>query len=107
MVKKHLKLIQIFVHPEDMKDAVNDSPKVLDRLSDYGSDARVAHEEFVIVEATLADSFTGGAKFDVFVNALEMLEIKASGGTTVSGKDTISLVPRYHLSVFAGQAGLE
>jgi hypothetical protein len=91
--ENRLKLVRLRVEPEDMEREVNNSPKVLERLREYGSDARIVHELFVITEAAFADSFTGGVKFDVSVDALDMLSIKASGGTTVRGKDTIVLAP--------------
>jgi len=46
-----------------------------------------------VVEASLANSFTAGAKFEVTADALGIFSIKASGGATVSGKDKITLAP--------------
>jgi hypothetical protein len=92
LAKNHLKLVQLYVEAEAMKKAVNDSPQVLDNLRRYGADARIVHQYFVVVEAELAKSFTGGLNFDVSADALGgIVSIKASGGTTVSGKDTITL----------------
>lgn len=93
LVDNQLKLVQLWVEEEDMKEAVNRSPKVLNNLRSYGADARVAHQVFVITEAKLATSFTGGTKFDVSANAAGIISIKAKGGNSVSGKDTITLSP--------------
>jgi hypothetical protein len=92
LVENRLKLVQLFVEEEDMKDAANRSPQALDHLKDYGGDARIAHQLFVLMEATWASSFTGGTRWNVGVNA-GSLSITAGGGTTVSGKDTITLTP--------------
>lgn len=91
LANKKLKLIQLFVEDNVIKDAVNNSPKVIDDLVSYGGDARVASSLIVIAEATFADSFTSGSSFDVSADALGIISIEASGGSTVSGKTKITL----------------
>jgi hypothetical protein len=89
----HLKLVQLYVEEEAMAKAVNDSPAAIDNLNGYGADARIVHQEFVIVEATLATSFTSGTSYEVSADAAGVISIKAGGGTVVSGKDTLTLAP--------------
>lgn len=91
LASSHLKLVQLFVEEIPMKDAANKSPKVLDNLESFGGDARIAHQLFVIMEAAFASSFTGATSYDVSADALGIVSIKANGGTSVSGKDEITL----------------
>jgi hypothetical protein len=53
--KGQLKLMKLEVLGEKMKDAINASPAVLNGLADYGHDARVALQIWVIMKAELAD----------------------------------------------------
>jgi hypothetical protein len=93
LTKKHLKLVQLYVEEEAMEDAANKSPKALDNLQSYGGDARIAHQLFVVMEAEFATSFTSGNKHEISADALGIISITASGGTTVRGKDKITLSP--------------
>jgi len=88
-----LKLVQLFVEEEAMKRAANDSPKALDNLRSYGGDARIAHQLFVVVEATLAESFTFGTRYEVTADALGTISVKASGGNVIKEKDVVTLSP--------------
>lgn len=87
-----LELVHLVIQPQDLKDAINDSPKVLDRLRDYGGDARVVNEIFVAMEARLARSFTAGASFDVEASALG-LKIGARGGGSGSSTTEVTFSP--------------
>jgi hypothetical protein len=82
----------LYVHEEDIKDAANRSPKALGHLRDYGGDGRIAHQVFIIMEDSWASSFTGGTRWDVSISA-GSISIKAGGGSTVSGKSTVTLTP--------------
>jgi hypothetical protein len=91
LASSQLKLVQLIVEEIAMKEAANNSPKVLDNLEKFGGDARIAHQLFVIMEATFATSFTGATSYAVSADALGVVSIKASGGAAVSGKDEITL----------------
>ena len=93
LTTKHLRLVQFFVEEEAMKKAANDSPAALDNLRNYGGDARIAHQLFVIMEAEFATSFTGGNSYEVSVDAGGIISVTANGGTTVSGKNKVTLSP--------------
>ena len=62
-----LKLMKLQVL--NMKDAINGSPKVVANLADYGNDARVALQTWVLMKAELADrvqtSVSGAVKATV------------------------------------------
>lgn len=93
LTKQHLKLVQLYVDEVPMKNALNDAPKALDNLRDYGNDARVAHSLLVVVEASFASSFTSGSSYDISADAAGIVSITANGGAVVSGKDKITLAP--------------
>ncbi len=93
LAKKSLKLVQLYVEEEAMRKALNDSPKALNNLKNYGKDARVVHQILVVMEAEFATSFTSATSYDASVDALGILSIQASGGKTVKGKDKITLSP--------------
>lgn len=93
LTKKHLKFVQLFVDEEKMKKAFNESPNALDNLRNYGGDARIAHQLFVVMEASFASSFTSGSSFEISADAAGILSITAKGGSVVSGKDKITLAP--------------
>ena len=50
-----LKLVMLHMLPVKMQAAINDSPQVRDNLNDYGNDARVVLQTWVIMEAEMAD----------------------------------------------------
>lgn len=83
--KDELKLVKIDMNLGDVKDAVNRSPKVLDALRSYGSAARVAHQVFVVMEASTASRFdmSGALSFSMAGQDLKM---------TTSGTKVVSVV---------------
>ncbi len=93
LTRKRLKLVQLFVDEIPMMNAVNASPKVLANLDRFGKDARVAHELFVVMEASFATSFTSGTKSEITADAAGIVTVAVSGGKTVKGKDRLTLYP--------------
>jgi hypothetical protein len=91
LAKEHLKLVWFAIEPNDMMDAANKSPQVLADLKKYGADARIAHEIFVIMEASWASSFSGASRFDLSADAAGIVSVAASGGTSVASKSTVKL----------------
>jgi hypothetical protein len=63
-----LKLVKFEVSNLDIREAANDSPKVIEELIEYGNDARITDEIFVVMEAKMAKSFTSSTSFGVSVN---------------------------------------
>jgi hypothetical protein len=93
LVNSHLKLVELWVEENDMRSWINGAPKHRTNLANDGSDARVAHRVFVVMEASYADSFTSGANFEVTADAAGIFSINASGGGVVSGKSKLTLGP--------------
>jgi hypothetical protein len=83
----HLRLVKLIVENEDMETAVESLPGTLDKLRSYGNDARICHEVFVVMEASLAEALTASGSLTLSGSAgIEGLKI--SGSQTVSGGKT-------------------
>jgi hypothetical protein len=83
----HLRLVKFLVENEDMERAIEDSPTVLDRLRSYGNDARICHEVFVAMEASLSEGLIASGSLTLSGSAgIEGLKI--SGTETLSGGKT-------------------
>jgi hypothetical protein len=93
LATNHLKLVQLWVQENDMKAAINSSLMHRNNLAGDGSDARIAHVVFVVMEAAFASSFTAGANFDVTADAAGIVSVEASGGGVVAGKSKVTLSP--------------
>lgn len=87
-----LKLVKLVIENEDVKDAINASPKVIEDLKVYGNDSRVCHQVFVVLEATIADAITSATNFDVS-GTDGSTKISVSGGTSKSSTTVITLSP--------------
>jgi hypothetical protein len=85
-----LRLVKLQVNNEDIKDAANQSPKVIDDLIQYGNDARIAHQVFVVMEAELAKSFTASTSFDISVNA-GIIKVTGEGQVGSSGQTSVTV----------------
>lgn len=85
-----LKLVKFIIENEDIKDAINSSPKVIENLKAYGNDSRVCHQVFVVLEATIAESVTSSTKFDVS-GTDGSIRIGVSGGTSKNNTSVITL----------------
>ena len=83
----HLRLVKFIVENGDMERAIEDLPNTLDKLRSFGKDARICHEVFVVMEASLADALTASGSLTLSGSAgIEGLKI--SGTQTVSGAKT-------------------
>ena len=85
-----LKLVKLEMRPGDLTTAVNGLPAVLNNLRGYGLDARVAHQIFVVLEATLAQTFAASASVSLSRSGTSQLKITASGGTSGTSSVTLS-----------------
>ena len=90
MKSQKLKLVKLQVNNKDIKDAANQSPKVIDDLIQYGKDARIAHQVFIVMEAESAKSFAASTSFDVSVNA-GILKVTGEGRVGSSGQTTVTV----------------
>jgi hypothetical protein len=89
----HLKLVHLIVTPVNMTKAVNSASEALRRLASDGNDARIAHEIFVVMEATTASAFTAGTSFKVSANAGGGVKVTATAGGTSAKSTTVTLSP--------------
>ena len=85
-----LKLVKLTINNEDLKDAANQSPKVVENLIEYGNDARLVDDVFVVLSAESAKSFAAGASFDVTAS-VEGVKITANGNGGSSGSTTVTV----------------
>jgi hypothetical protein len=85
-----LRLVKLTLANEDVKDAANASPKVIEDLIDYGNDARIATQIWVVLEAELAKSFTASKSFEVSANA-GIVKVSGSGNGSVNGSMEVLL----------------
>jgi hypothetical protein len=85
-----LKLVKFSVSNNLMKDAANNSPRKLKDLIEWGNDARIAHQVFIVVEASLANQFDNNVTVDLSVG-VKGLEAKVGGSGSASGKTTVQI----------------
>ena len=87
-----LKLVKFEMRLADVQSAVNALPDVRSKLAGYGNDARVAHQMFVVMQATMAQTFSNSGHF-TFNKTGGKLEVSASGGASSSGTTNLTLSP--------------
>jgi hypothetical protein len=85
-----LKLVKFEMRLGELATAVNNSPAVRNNLRDYGADARVANEIFVILEASLAQTFTTAGSIS-FTRTTAGLKASVTAGGSSSGTTTVTL----------------
>lgn len=90
--QNRLKLMLISMLPEKMERAINDSPRLLANLIDYGNDARVALQTWVILNAEYADQVKSNGAADV-VATIKGITIGLNGATHGSHESTITVEP--------------
>lgn len=85
-----LKLVKFAVPSNHMKEVVNGVPARLKDLADWGNDARIAHQVFVVMDASLSTKFTNNvtATLSAGIKGLQA-QVGGSGGT--SGSTTVNL----------------
>jgi hypothetical protein len=85
-----LKLVKFSIPSNAIKKAVNNSPEILKDLHYWGKDARIAHQVFIVMEASLASQFsnTYDVKLSSGVKGLEA-EVGVSGSS--SGTTTVTI----------------
>ena len=84
-----LKLVKVSMEAADVVRAINDSPAKRDKLIDWGNDARVAHQLFLVMEAETARAFDNNASVEVSVGVKGVLELTVGGSK--SSKEAITV----------------
>jgi len=85
-----LKLVKFSVLNNDMKKAANDSPQKLKDLIEWGDDARIAHQVFIVMEASLANKFDNNVTVDLSAGT-KGIDAKVGGSGGASGTTTVHL----------------
>lgn len=85
-----LELVKFSVLSARMKTAANDSPAQLQELIAWNDRARIAHQVFVVMEASLANTFSSNARVDLSVKK-DIIEASVGGAGTSSGTTTIKI----------------
>lgn len=90
MKSGELKLVKFSVTNNAMKEAANNSPQKLQDLIEWGNDARIAHQVFIVMEASLANQFANNVTVDLAAGA-KGLEAKVGGSVSTSGTTTVQI----------------
>lgn len=85
-----LKLVKFSVSTNDMKRAANDSPQKLQDLIQWGNDARIAHQVFIVMEASLANQFDNNVAVDLSAGT-KGIEAKVGVNGSASGTTTVQI----------------
>jgi len=85
-----LKLVKLEMRLGDLKTVVNGLPAVLGNLKSFRADARVAHQIFVVLEATLAQTFAASGDIS-FTRTGSSLKMSAAASASASGSSTVTL----------------
>ncbi|HYG57790.1 MAG TPA: hypothetical protein VD902_06945 [Symbiobacteriaceae bacterium] len=85
-----LKLVKFSVTNNEMMEAANNSPQKLEYLKEWGNDARIAHQVFVVMEASLARKFDNNVNVTLSAGA-EGLEATVGGSGSASGSTTVRI----------------
>lgn len=88
-----LKLVKLTVDSDHLRrDVLNNAPVVLENLKNWGANARIAHQIFVVMEASLAEQFTKGGSFNVSATN-GAVTVTAQGQTSTTRTTSITLKP--------------
>ncbi len=85
-----LKLVKFSVSNNDMKKAANNSPQKLQSLIEWGNNARIVHQVFIVIEASMANQFNNNVNVDLSIG-VKGLEAKVNGTESASGTTTVEI----------------
>lgn len=88
-----LKLIHLMADEGPLKKATNDSPRILDDLIDWGPDARLIQEIFVVAHYDVAQKFMTSDTFMVGVGTGGMMVANIGGNGGRAGTIQLELSP--------------
>ncbi|MBL1353264.1 MAG: hypothetical protein COA61_008050 [Zetaproteobacteria bacterium] len=88
--KGRLKLVKFSVTNNGMKKAANRSTQALKDLVYYGKNARIAHEVFVVMEASLAEKFNHNVSVDFSVRKWGVKAI-VGGKSSSQGRTSVNI----------------
>ena len=81
LISGQLKLVRYFMENDNIENSIEDSPKLIESIKNFGRDARVVSDVWVIVEAEIYEKSktNGGLKFKRSASA----DVKIENETTV------------------------
>ena len=83
-----LKLVRYFMENRDIENGIESSPKLIESIKNFGKDARVVSDVWVVVDAEIYEATKGGVKLDYKESASG--EVKLERNTTmVLSPDTV------------------
>lgn len=85
-----LKLVKFSVSNNDMERAANNSPRKLQDLIEWGDNARIAHQVFIVMEAAMANQFDNNVTVNLSVG-VKGLEATVGGSGSVSGTTAVQV----------------
>lgn len=85
-----LKLVKLSVLSNKMKNAANNSPRKLQSLINWGKDARIAHQVFIVMDAKMANKYDNDVDVDISVGA-KGIEATVAGRGKSSGETKVEL----------------
>ena len=87
-----LELVKFSVPINRVIEAANSSPTAIQDLIRYGQGARIAHQVFVVMSATLATQFSNSGAVDISVT-YDDIEVTAGFEHKSTGQTTVTLSP--------------
>lgn len=84
-----LKLVKLSIETGNIVRAINDSPAKRKLLIEWGNDARVAHQVFLVMSAATARAFDNNVDVDLSVGVDGVFSATVGGGSSSSGKTTV------------------
>lgn len=85
---RKLKLVKFSISNNEIKKAANACPNKLKALIDWGKDARIVHQVFIVMEAEIAKEFDGNINVQLSVGAKGL---EARGSRSVSGSKSTTI----------------
>ena len=90
-LKSHqFRLVKFSVSNNNMKKAANNSPQKLQDLIEWGKDARIVHQVFIVMQASWANQFNNNVNVELSVGA-KGLEAKVGGRGSASGTTAVQI----------------
>lgn len=90
--ESRIKLVQFTIDNEDLRAAANAAPNIIQRLIDYGNDARLVDTVFTVLKASTAEVFGASEAVSLSVDA-GVVKVSVDGSVGGAGGVFTSLSP--------------
>lgn len=88
-----LKLVKFSIEATDVVKAINESPAKRNLLIDWGDDARVAHQVFVVMDAKTSTAFDNNAAVELSVGVDGIFSATVGASSSKQGTTTVNFAP--------------